>query len=65
MQTLCIKQKSSENLWLLSTILYLETASHIPGKENFEADFEYRREYKDVEWILNPKTFNEAQKIVA
>ena len=40
------------------------TASHIPGKENFEADFEYRREYKDVEWILNPKTFNEAQKIV-
>ena len=25
------------------------TASHIPGKESFEADFESRREYKDAE----------------
>ena len=24
------------------------TASHIPGKGNFEADFESRREYKDA-----------------
>ena len=38
-------------------------ASHIPGKEKFEADFESTREYKDAEWMLNPKIFNEAQKI--
>ena len=41
------------------------TASHIPGKKNFEADFECRTECKDSEWILNPKIFNEAQKILS
>ena len=41
------------------------TASHIPGKENFEVDFESRREYKDVESILNPKAFSQAQKILS
>ena len=40
-------------------------ACHIPGKENFEADFESRREYKDAEWMLNPKIFNEAQNILS
>ena len=33
--------------------------------ENFEADFEFRMKYKDVEWMLNPKFFNEAQKILS
>ena len=41
------------------------TASHIPGKENSEARFESRREYKDAEWMLNPKIFNETQKILS
>ena len=41
------------------------TAFHIPGKENFAADFESRREYKDAEWMLNPKIFNEAQKVLS
>ena len=36
------------------------TAPHLLGKEHFEADFEFRREYKDTEWMLNPKIFNEA-----
>ena len=40
-------------------------ASHIPNKKNFEADFESRREYKDAEWMLNPKIFNEAQNILS
>ena len=35
------------------------TALHLLGKGNFEADFEFRREYKDAEWMLNPKIFNE------
>ena len=64
MQQFCIKEKSSANLGLLSTILYLDYSFHIPGKENCEADFEPRREYKDAEWILNPKIFNQVQKIV-
>ena len=41
------------------------TASHIPGKEDFEVDFESRREYKDAEWMLNPKIFNKAQNILS
>ena len=41
------------------------SASHIPGKENVAADFESRREYKDAEWMLNPKIFNEAQNILS
>ena len=41
------------------------TASHTTGKDIFEADFEYRREYKDAEWMLNPKIFNQAQKILS
>ena len=40
-------------------------ASHVPDKENFEADFKSRREYKDAEWMLNLKIFNEAQKILS
>ena len=50
---------------LLTTISYLNYSFHIPGKENFEADFESRRGYKDAEWMLNPKIFNEAQKILS
>ena len=41
------------------------TASHIAGTENFEAYFQSKREYKHVEWMLNPKIFNEAQKILS
>ena len=41
------------------------TASHIPGKRNCEADFECRRECNDAERILNPKIFNDAQKILS
>ena len=41
------------------------TASHIAGTENFEAYFQSKREYKHVEWMLNPEIFNEAQKILS
>ena len=41
------------------------TYSHIPGKGNFQADFESKREYKNAEWMLNPKAFNETQKIMS
>ena len=57
--------KRTQQIWGFCEQFYIcITASHIPGKENFEADFESRIEYKDVEWMLNPKIFNEAQKIL-
>ena len=54
--------KSAQQIWGFCQQLQIWiTASHIPGKENFEADFKSRREYQDAEWMLNPKIFNEAQ----
>jgi len=39
----------SNNLWI--------TCAHIPGSKNVLADLESRRNYKDSEWMLNPKIF--------
>ena len=38
------------------------TAAHIPGAENVIADYESRKSYKDVEWMLNPEIFQKAIK---
>ena len=58
--------KRAQQIWRFCQQLHIWiTASHISGKENFEADFESRREYKDAEWMLNPKIFNEAQKVLS
>ena len=54
MQKSCIKQKSSVNIGFCQQFHIWITTSHIPGKENFVADFESRREYKDAEWMVNP-----------
>ena len=35
------------NIWL--------TATHIPGKENIEADKESRKQEQRTEWVLNKK----------
>ena len=55
------------SLWNLSFFQQVNniliTASRIPCKENFQPDFEPRREYKYAEFMLNPKRFNKAQKI--
>ena len=40
-------------------------ASNKPDKEDFEADFKSRKEYDDVDWMLNPNIFNEAQNILS
>ena len=37
------------------------TAAHIPGAKNVIADYESIKNYKDAEWMLNPKIF---QKVV-
>ena len=37
------------NIWV--------TCAHIPGVENFEADFESRKQYKQAEWMLNREHF--------
>ena len=57
--------KRAQQIWgFLQQFHIWITASHIQGKENFEADFESRSEYKDADWMLHPKNFNEAQKIL-
>ena len=38
------------NIWL--------TATHVPGKENVEADKESRKQEQRTEWMLNKKDFN-------
>ena len=40
------------NIWLTSAL--------IPGSKNTHADCEYRKSYKDSEWMLNPKISNYA-----
>ena len=58
--------KRAQQIWVFCEQFHIWiSASHILGKENFEADFEPRREYKYAEWMLNPKVFNEAQKCLS
>ena len=49
---LCIKY----GVWL--------TCAHIPGIHNVEADTESRRNYEDAEWMLNPRIFHHACKVL-
>ena len=42
----------SHSIWL--------TAAHIPGVDNIDADYESRRDYRDSDWMLNPKVFRDA-----
>ena len=44
--------KKAQQIW---GFYICTTASHKTGKENVQADFESRREYKDAEGMLNPK----------
>ena len=58
--------KRAQSIWDFRQQFHIwTTASQIPGKENFEVDFESRREYEDAEWIVNPKIFNKAQKFLS
>ena len=52
-----------KNIWLfcVKNKIWI-TAAHIPGSENVIADYESRKSYKDVEWILNPEIFQNAMK---
>ena len=40
------------NLWII--------CAHIPGAENVESDFELRKEYRQAEWMLSKKYFDQA-----
>ena len=58
--------KRAQSIWDFRQQFHIwTTASQIPGKENFEVDFESRREYEDAEWMVNPKIFNKAQKFLS
>ena len=58
--------KGAQQIWGFCQQFHIWiTSSHIPGKENFQADFESKREYKNAEWMLNPKIFNKTQKIMS
>ena len=66
LQKRCIKNKRPQQIWdFCKQFDIWIAASHIRGKEISEADFESRREYKDAEWMLNPKIFNETQKVLS
>ena len=50
----------------MSTTSFLDYSFPYTRQEKFfEAGFESRREFKDAEWMLNPKIFNKAQKILS